>query len=273
MTAEPIVLDSVTHLTKAHHGSVAYCASHGAIYAAYYAASKGVSAVVLNDAGIGRERAGVSGLDWLDRCGLPGATVSSRSARIGDGCDGLESGIISEVNAIAAEHGITIGMRCRDALARLAALGLPPAPAVTAENESRFLIPDAGGHGIRVVAVDSASLIAPDDARNIVVTGSHGGVLGGKPATAAKYDVVAAVYNDAGFGKDDAGISRLPALDTRGIAAACVSCFSARIGDGMSSWIDGYVSAVNATAERSGARIGQSTREFAAAIIAAAGRR
>lgn len=269
MTAKPVILDSVTHLTKDHHGSVAYCASHGAVYAAYYAAAKGVAAVVLNDAGIGRERAGVTGLDWLDRCGLPGATVSSRSARIGDGRDGLESGLISEVNAIAAEHGITVGMPCRDALARLAALGLPPAPAVTAENESRFAIPDMGGNGIHVVAVDSASLISPDDARNIVVTGSHGGLLGGKPATAAKYDVVAAVYNDAGFGKDDAGISRLPALDARGIAAACVSCFSARIGDGMSSWLDGYVSALNQTALKAGARIGQSTRDFAAAIIAA----
>ena len=45
----------------------------------------------------------------------------------------------------------------------------------------------------------------------------------------------AAVYNDADFGVDDAGISRLPALDARGIAGACVSAWSARIGDGQST--------------------------------------
>ena len=60
---EPIaILDSVTHLETKHNGAVAYCGSHGGIYAAYYAAYKGLAAVILNDAGIGRERAGVAGM-------------------------------------------------------------------------------------------------------------------------------------------------------------------------------------------------------------------
>ena len=40
---------------------------------------------------------------------------------------------------------------------------------------------------------------------------------------------------------EDAGIARLPVLDARGIAGACVSAWSARIGDGQSTYRDGFV--------------------------------
>ncbi len=85
-----------------------------------------------------------------------------------------------------------------------------------------------------------------------------------------KSDVLAAVYVDADRGLDGAGVSRLPALQGRGIAGATVSAFSALIGDGMSVWTDGFVSAINAEAARRGGAIGQSTRDFVAAIIASA---
>src|SRR5207302_10270629 len=75
----------------------------------------------------------------------------------------------------------------------------------------------------QVWALDSASLVAPEHKDAIVLTGSHGGLLGGRPETALKYDVRGALYNDAGIGKEEAGVSRLPALDLRGIAAATVS--------------------------------------------------
>ncbi len=40
-------------------------------------------------------------------------------------------------------------------------------------------------------------------------------------------------------------IARLPVLEARGIAGACVSAWSARIGDGQSTYDDGFVTAVN----------------------------
>ena len=83
----------------------------------------------------------------------------------------------------------------------------------------------------------------------------------------------AAISSDADRGIDDAGISRLPALDALGIACACVSAFSARIGDGRSLYEDGYVSVVNATAAGYGARIGMSCRDTAALFAAARARR
>jgi hypothetical protein len=263
----PLVLDSVTHLLPDSVGRAALCASHGGVYAAWYAARKGVSAMILHDAGIGRERAGTGGLDWLAARGIPGACVGHLTARIGEGADMLARGTLAAVNDPAARLGLVEGMAAREALAILAAAGLPPAQSAGEMDEARREIEGAGRRGVRVLALDSNGLVEAGDAGHIVVTGSHGGLLGGKPATAVKAPVLAALYNDAGIGIDGAGISRLPALEARGIAGACVSCFSARIGDAMSTWEDGYVSALNPLAAARGGRIGQSAREFVAALL------
>lgn len=263
--AAPLVLDSVTQLDAASRGLVACCASHGGVYAAWYAARFGVAGLILHDAGIGRERAGVGGLDWLESRFVPAAAVSHHAARIGDGADLLARGTLSTVNAPATALGLAPGMTVRDAMARLVAARLPASEAPGAKDEARHDIAVDGP--LRIIALDSNGLVTAADAGQIVVTGSHGGLLGGRAASAVKADVFAAIYNDAGIGADAAGTSRLPALAARGIAGATVSCFSARIGDGMSTWEDGYVSAINEVAARRGGRIGQSTRDFVACLL------
>jgi hypothetical protein len=269
MPTSLITLDSVTHLTDDHHGTASYCASHGGTYAGYYAAKLGIGAVILNDAGIGREMAGIAGLSLLGDLGVPAAAVSHRSARIGDGADGVARGVLSTVNEVAAGMGLTAGMGCREALEVLAGETLQPSPAPVVLDEARYEDQAAGWDGVKVVIVDSASLVTAEDEGDIIVTASHGGLLGGRPETAIKYPVFAAVYSDADRGIDDAGVSRLPALDGREIAGACVSAFSARIGDGRSVYEDGFISAVNETAAVRGGRIGQSCRDFVAAMVAA----
>lgn len=263
----PLVLDSVTHLPADAGGRVALCASHGGAYAGLYAARHGVWGVVLHDAGIGRERAGISALDALAELGLACACVAHDTARIGDGADMLARGRISAANGPAAADGVQPGMPAAEALARIAAAARPPRRALPPIEEARREIAGAGRRGVRVFALDSNGLVTAADAGHVVVTGSHGGLLGGRPETAVKAPVLAALYNDAGIGADAAGISRLPALEARGIAGACVSCFSARIGDGMSTWLDGYVSALNPAAASRGGRIGQSARDFVASIM------
>src|SRR6185436_19081744 len=133
----------------------------------------------------------------------------------------------------------------------------------------RFRLADAEADGVRVHAIDSAGLVLPEDEGHIVATGSHGALLGGKPETAIKIPVFAALYNDADFGADNAGVARLPVLDARGIAGACVSAWSARIGDGPSTYRDGFVSAVNARAMQCGGKIGISAKELVARFVAA----
>ena len=272
MTSLPegvVVLDSVTHLDAKHKGAVAYCGSHGGIYAAYYAAYKGLAAVILNDAGIGRERAGVAGLDLLAKLGVPSATISHMSARIGEGADGVARGVLTTVNAPASAIGLKPGQSCRDALVLLADAKPKPAPAPAPLEESRFEVPEASRDGVKVIVIDSMSLVKPEDDGHIIVSASHGGALGGRPEMAIKYPVFACVCNDADKGVDGAGVTRLPALDQRGIAGACVSAFSARIGDGRSTYADGYISVVNETARRHGGQVGQSCKEFVAAMVSA----
>ena len=94
--------------------------------------------------------------------------------------------------------------------------------------------------------IDSASMVDPlGDAGAVVVTGSHGGLVGGDPARALGVAAFAAAYNDAGIGIEAAGIARLPALDIRGIAAITVAAASARIGEARSTFEHGNITAMN----------------------------
>src|SRR5262249_15478355 len=252
----PIVTDSVTMLGADAHGRAALAASHAGVYAAYLAAKAGVKAVILSDAGVGRERAGIRGLEYLQAMNVPAAAIGHRSARIGDGIDCAKRGIISVVNAPAAALGLRVGMHANVALDLLAASETPASPKPAPQEETRHRLAEAEAAGVSVYAVDSASLVTPQDAGAVILTGSHGAPLGGRPETAIKVAAFAAVYNDADRGADDCGVSRLPALDARGIAGATVSAWSARIGDGLSTYRDGFVSAVNEAAARLGGEVG-----------------
>jgi len=264
MTDAPIVTaDSITRVSEAEAaGAVVVNASHGGVYAAYLAAKLGAAAAIFNDAGIGRDNAGIGGLAYLEALGIPAATVGHLTARIGDGADMLARGVITHSNALAIGLGCHPGMSCRDAAAALQKAQTPrgaPPPAL----EGAFLLESETP---QVWALDSASLVAPDHKTAIVITGSHGGLLGGRPETALKYDVRAAFYNDAGIGVDEAGTSRLPALDARGIAAATVAAASARIGDARSTYADGILSRVNRRAAALGLAPGMTARDAVALL-------
>jgi hypothetical protein len=266
----PAVLHSITRLTPEHAGQVVVAASHGGVYAGYCAAIGKVRSVILNDAGVGRERAGIGSLAYLEDLGMAAATADSRSCRIGDGADMLGCGIVSFVNGPAAALGCMPGQTVAACAERLRAAAVSSA-VVTPLAESRLVVREAGELPA-VVVVDSVSLVVHSDAGAIIVTASHGGLLGGDPASALKAEALAAIYCDAGFGKDRAGITRLPALDRRGIAAVTVSSDSARIGDGRSVYADGIVSCVNQTAAGLGAAVGDSVAAFVDKMTGAADR-
>ena len=171
----------------------------------------------------------------------------------------LAHGIITHANASAVSLGVVPGQSCHEAAALLQqAQPTDRAPPEAIEG-AFLLISDPP----LVSALDSASLVLPEHREGIVVTGSHGGLLGGKPETALKYDVLGALYNDAGIGKDDAGVSRLPALDRMGIAAATISHDTARIGDARSLWETGRISQVNDLAMSWDIRAGMDVPAFA----------
>ena len=259
-----LVADSVTRLDERARGMVLVAGSHGGVYAACLAAKARVRAVVLNDAGVGKDAAGIGGLAWLEALGIAAATIGHETARIGDGADMMARGRLTHSNAIAAALGCAAGMACAEAAAVL--LKAPEATRAPpdAGAESRHSIAGLAGP---VAALDSAVLVTPEDGETVLCIGSHGGLLGGRPEAALKYDARAAVFNDAGIGIDRAGVSRLPALDRRCIPAATVAAASARIGDGRSTYEDGIISAVNETAAALGATIGMSTKQFVERIL------
>jgi len=254
MTSDPLLLNSITDARENAKGRVAICGSHGGMIAGLMASRAGLKAVILNDAGIGFERAGIAGAQALGDVGMAGATVSCMSAEIGSAQDMLANGVISYANEIALKLGVEAGEPVRNAARKFAAAP-EPAGILPPQEEQRWDA-DLGPDMPPILCVDSASLIKPGDAGRIIVTGSHGGLIGGDPARACKADARFVCFSDAGFGKNDVGIARLPALAARGIAAVTVSCESCAIGDAQSALENGVISAVNEVAERAGTRKG-----------------
>ena len=259
------VFDSATQIDATAKGAIVACGSHGGLYAAWLAATAGVHGVILNDAGIGRHSAGIAGVVWLAALGIPACTVDYRSARIGDGADTLASGVVTMANEVAAAHGCLPGHSSRQAARCMLEVETFVPERVPEIGESRSRVPNSGHR--QVWAMDSVSLVKPEDVRQIAVSGSHGGLLGGKADHILDVDVFAAFFNDAGGGKDDAGFARLPLLDARGIAAGTASCHTARIGDGRSTYDTGVLSRINETARRLELREGMSVRDAVARLV------
>jgi hypothetical protein len=259
VTVAVLTADTATKLPPNAAGHVVVCGSHGGRYPGALAAKAGLRAILLSDAGIGRDEAGVGGLALLDGLGIAAAALGHDTCRIGDPRDMLARGRVSRANGPAAALGVVAGMPCREAADRLKAAPHVLAAAVPAASEGRSAIE---GRARRLVLVDSAAMVEPGDAGHVIVTGSHGGLVGGDPALALRVAGAAAAFNDAGVGFGDAGITRLPALDARGIPAVTVAALSARIGEARSTLEDGIVSRVNAAAARRGARVGIAARDL-----------
>ena len=124
----------------------------------------------------------------------------------------------------------------------------------------------AQGPGGRVLLVGSITQVGPEDEGAWVVSASHGGVSSGE--FALEVPLRGAFFNDAGVGKDAAGIAALDMLQRRGVAAATVSHSSARIGDGLDTWEHGVVSHANPLALALGILPGLALQASLRALIA-----
>lgn len=252
-----VTADSVTELEGvAAAGQVLVAGSHGGIVAAQYAAKAGVRAVILHDAGLGKDEAGVAGLAWLDALCIPAAAVGHASARIADGADMLARGVVSRANARAQGLGVLAGMRCREAAVKLLAARLSNRPSITAEPGGRYEL--AAG----VLGLDSVGLAQPADAGRVLVIGSHAALHGGRADSALPVDAALAFFHEGG-----SDCSRLPVLEARRIAAAAVEGNSARIGDARSLWESGIVSNPNRSARRAGIGEGMTVRAAVRAFL------
>jgi hypothetical protein len=229
------------------------------------AARAGVRAILVNDAGIGRDGAGIGGLALLDALGVPAVAIDAFSARIGDAADMLARGRVSRANETAAALGVAPGQSAAGAVDRLeGASASSDLPRDTTKPGGREVLAFAGN---RIVLLDSVGEIEAGDEGACLVTGSHAGLPEQALGRAVPVTPALLVLNDAGLGIEEAGVRALAPLARRGVAAVAVSAESARIGEGRSSWNDGILSRVNALAASRGLAPGQRVRDAVRLIL------
>jgi hypothetical protein len=256
MAVTVLLYDSVTKLPPESAGAVVVGGSHGAAYAAHLSAKAGVRGAIHHDAGIGLDEAGVSGLPYAEKLGMAMVVLATESCRIGDAQDQYARGIVSRANGQAVACGVTVGMSCKEAADLLKNAPWPhmlPPP----KQEQRYLID-------KVVCLDSASLLVPEDRDRVLATGSHAALISGH--TTAPFRPRLILFNDGGPGIDRGGVLGLNILEQADVAGAAVAARSARIGDGRSTLQDGTLSAVNQPAWRLGLRVGSPALALARAV-------
>jgi len=222
--------------------------------------------VILNDAGVGKDNAGIRGLEYLNDVGLPAATADAQTCHIGDGDHMLSVGRISFVNATARKLGCVPGEGVRECAQRMTQAPVVHATLPDISGGKRYLLSEVSTR-VPVICLDAAPMLESTDAGSIVVTGSHAALFRGRPDDVIKVDVGAIFFSDAGVGLDNAGIARLPTLDIRKIPAGTASAASAAIGDARSIYREGIVSHLNATAASMGLFVGMTIRAAVAKLI------
>jgi len=115
------LLDTITAIDASHAGCVIVSGSHGGVSSTGFVlrAPAKPLAVFFNDAGVGKDRAGVVALELLETIGVACAVYSHESARIGEARDGFENGVVTEANRTAQAAGIAARLRVRDAVEAL----------------------------------------------------------------------------------------------------------------------------------------------------------
>lgn len=127
------IVDSITELQAADAGCIAISGSHGGLSSARYALAARPLLSVFNDAGVGKNAAGIAALDFLQDHGLAACTVAHGSACIGQAQSTLHSGVVSHANELATALGMRTGVGLLDCLAtmitNISTAGLPASKA------------------------------------------------------------------------------------------------------------------------------------------------
>jgi len=183
-----LVTDSCTYCDeRVQTTDVIIAGSFAGEIAAAMALRRGARAFLGNAAGIGRDRAGVSGLTLGQRLGAP-AALSEQSARLGDGPDGYMHGVVAHVNVLAQALGVRAGMPCAEAAMLL--LQAPPGVAGRgdASFDTRRVIVYDGPEG-QVAAMASVSFATAEHAGQVICAGSHAGAVTGHYVAAYGFPV------------------------------------------------------------------------------------
>lgn len=255
-----ILLDSLGDLQSDNTSPILVCASHCGDNGTFAQKLKNchVKAVFLNNAGIGKNKAGISGLSHYEAESILACAVDHNSAEIGIASDTWKSGIISHTNTQAQKLGVQTGDSVKEAVARI--INLIEFPSLSQKNKKIKFLREAYSNmldlkkqthtlidGVSITVTDSITFLNENNSGDIVVCGSHGGLSAGHYAQ--KYRIKAVFFNDAGIGKNQAGIKSLDSLNDAGILACTVDCMSAEIFNGKDTLDHGIITVCNQLAK------------------------
>jgi len=258
-----MTMDSAYHVGPQNYGvDVVVNASYCGVLPARFIARHRPRASISVDCGIGPQGAGIAGLWYLEALNIPAAVADVMTVVLGDGRDLYQHGLISIANRPAMDCGVVPGMPVRQA-AMLLLERDPGDPA--AEEVTNRVIVDEHPSGRQVVCLDSIAFGLPQDERNVLVTGGHTG------RSAVPYLATVRphgfICSDGGMGRGASGTAGLEPAADLGLAGATVSAHSARMGNGMSSYTDGVISAVNRLAKEAGVDVGMPCEQAARLLL------
>lgn len=214
------------------------------------------------DGGVGPQGANMAGLWYFEALNVPAAAVDVMSIILGDGVDVYQNGVVSYLNRPAADCGVRIGMPAQEA-ARLMLERDPGDPSAYQVTNRQVMHENADGR--QVVVTDSIVFGTAADQRNVLVTAGHTGRSGARHILHVR--PFGFVCSDGGRGRADSGMAGLEITEREGIAGATVDAHRARMGDGMSTYGEGIISAANALALSCGVRVGMPAREAAVLLL------
>ncbi len=215
------------------------------------------------DCGIGPAGASIAGLWYLEALNVPAAVCDIATVVLGNGVKLYEQSVVSVVNRPAQDCGVKPGMTAREA-AHLMLDNDPAAP--TASEVTNRTVMEKGPDGRAIICTDSIAFGLPEDiGTNVLLTAGHSG------RSCVEYVVRCRPYgyigSDGGKGFEDSGVAGLKMVEEIGVPSAAVDARQAAMGDGLSTWKVGTISAVNALAAAAGVKVGMSAQEAARLLL------
>jgi len=259
-----MAMDSAYDVAPANRGrDVVVNASYCGVLPARFIAEQRPRGAIGVDCGVGPAGASIAGLWYLEALQIPAAVADVMTVKLGDGVDLHSHGVVSHVNQPALDCGVRVGMPVREAA--LCMLAAEPYAAPAAANVTNRQVMEQGPDGRQVVCTDSIAFGLPEDSRNVLVTAGHTG------RSAVPYLLrvrpFGFICSDGGKGREDAGVAGLAMVESEGLAGATVDARRARMGDGLSSYRDGVISAANALALAAGVRVGMPAAQAASLLL------
>lgn len=257
-------VDSAYDVDERNRGrDVVVTASYCGVLPARFVAEHSPRGAIGVDCAIGKDGAGIAGLWYYEALDIPAAAADVDTVELGNGEDVFKHGVVTRANEPALSVGIGPGMTVRDAA--LLMLENRPSRRTGSKITNRTVV-WTHPSGRAIVCTDSIAFGLPEDRdRNVLCTAGHTG-RSSLPYL-ERVRPLGFICSDGGKGRHNAGIAGLEPAGALGLPGATVDARTARMGDGLSTYHDGIISARNEAAAARGVCVGQPAAEAARLLV------